>query len=122
MFLEDRRMQSDELFALHITWTCYGTRLPGDARGYVSNTLLAPRGYLPKVNTPGSPVTANDPITHEYAKSLQKWDTVYLNTEFAKVAAEALIAAAAKRGWRLVRGAIMADHIHVVIMGCPSVG
>jgi REP element-mobilizing transposase RayT len=38
------------------------------------------------------------------------------------VAAESLVKAAAKRGWRIVRGALMANHIHVVIMDCPPDG
>jgi hypothetical protein len=36
----EKNMSADEPFALHITWTCYGTWLPGDQRGHVSNVLL----------------------------------------------------------------------------------
>src|SRR6516225_1923021 len=58
-------MHQDRPFALHITWTCYTTWLPGDRRGYVSNTLLPEGGSLPRQNMPGTPVTADDPLTRE---------------------------------------------------------
>jgi REP element-mobilizing transposase RayT len=112
----------DKPFALHITWTCYGTWLPGDRRGYVSNTLLPPGGFLPKQNVPGTPCTADDPYTQSRARALQKDTTAQLTTELAEVAARALVAAAAKREWRIVRGALMANHVHVVVMNCPADG
>jgi hypothetical protein len=40
-------------FALLLTWTCYGTWLPGDARGYVSNTRSNHGGFEPLQNAPG---------------------------------------------------------------------
>jgi REP element-mobilizing transposase RayT len=115
-------MTYDELFALHITWTCYGTWLPGDDRGYVSNTLLPKRGYLPKQNLPGTPVLANNPYARSRAIAAQKWPTVFLTADQAVVVAESLVAAAGKRGWRIARGAVMANHVHVVVLDCPDDG
>ena len=85
---------SDPPFALHITWTCYGTWLPGDERGYVSNALLPSGGFRSKENTPGTPYTADDPYTRGRARALQKDSTVFLTRELARVAAEALVEAA----------------------------
>jgi REP element-mobilizing transposase RayT len=115
-------MEFDESFALHITWTCYGTRLPGDARGYVSNTLLPNRGFEPKQNIPGTPCTADDARTHANAARLQKWETARLSQAQALVVAKSLVAAAQKRGWAIARASVMADHVHVVVMGCPDNG
>jgi REP element-mobilizing transposase RayT len=112
----------DDAFALHITWTTYGSRLPGDERGHVSNTLVPGEGYRPKENTPGTPVAAGDAITQQRARELQKWPTVYLTQSEALTAARALVEAARRRGWRIVRAAIMTDHAHVVIMDCPDDG
>ena len=106
----------DRPFALHITWTCYGTWLPGDERGYVSNTLRPGGGFRPKENTPGAPYTADDPYTRERARALQTGTTVVLTEELALVAAKALVEAAARRAWRIVRGALMANHVHMVVL------
>ena len=35
---------TDKPFALHITWTCYGTWLPGDARGWVEDVQFTDGG------------------------------------------------------------------------------
>jgi REP element-mobilizing transposase RayT len=112
----------DKPFALHITWTCYGTWLPGDRRGYVSNTLLPEGGFDPRHNTPGTPCTADDAYTRDRARALQKRATVLLSPEQALVVAEALVDAAHARGWRIVRGAVMANHVHVLVMDCPDDG
>jgi REP element-mobilizing transposase RayT len=115
-------MISDRPFALHITWTCYGTWLPGDPRGHVSNVLLPERGFCPKENVPGTPYSRGDKFTHQRARALQKEPTVYLTAEQALVVAVSLNQAAQARSWRILRGAIMANHIHVVLMDCPNDG
>jgi len=109
-------------FAIHITWTCYGTWLPGDERGHVSSTLLPTGGFVPKENTPGTAYAAGDPYTKQRARFLQKDPTVWLNTEQALVAAGALVQAARKRNWRILRGALMSNHVHLLVMDCPDDG
>jgi REP element-mobilizing transposase RayT len=112
----------DEPFALHISWTCYGTWLPGDARGYVSDTLIPGGGFEPKQNVPGTPCTADDPFTRSRAQQLQKSPAVRLTRAQARAVAEALVSAAAKRGWFILRAAVMANHAHVVVTRCPDDG
>ncbi|MBL8798114.1 MAG: hypothetical protein JNM56_29725 [Planctomycetia bacterium] len=109
-------------FALHISWTCYGNWLPGDERGYVSNTLLPERGFDPKRNLPGTPYTADDAYTRDRARRLQKQPTARLSRDQARCVAAALVEAAQRRGWRIVRAAVMANHVHVVVMDCPDDG
>ncbi|HEV8062307.1 MAG TPA: transposase [Gemmataceae bacterium] len=111
-----------EAFALHITWTCYGTWLPGDPRGYVSNTLLPRRGFSGKENVPGTAYTANDLKTFGHARSIQKSPTRLLTLEQACIAAQALMEAAQKRQWHILRGALMANHVHIVVTNCPADG
>jgi hypothetical protein len=53
-------------FALHITWTTYGTWLPGDERGYVANTLQDNELYLPRENVVGTPYTNG--VSHSAAR------------------------------------------------------
>jgi hypothetical protein len=115
-------MNRDDTFALLISWTCYGTWLPGDARGYVSNTLLPGGGFEPKQNVPHTPCAADDKVGHAKARQIQSQPTVRLSRSFARAAAEAMVAAAAERGWFISRAAIMANHAHIVITSCPDHG
>lgn len=115
-------MIDDAPFALFLTWTCYGTWLPGDERGHVSNTLLRNHGYVPKQNVPGTPYAKGDKYTHERAKSLQNWPSVYLNRPQALWAAESFVLTARKNKWRILRAAIMANHVHLVVVDCPDEG
>jgi REP element-mobilizing transposase RayT len=112
----------DRPFALHITWTCYGNWLPGDARGHVSNTLFPKGGHLTKQNTPGTPYSEGASYTHEHARSLQAYPTVLLNREQALYVANSLVKVAQSREWYILQAAIMANHIHVVIAHCPNDG
>ena len=113
---------SEKPFALHITWTCYGTWLPGDRRGHVSNTLGAVPGFIPKQNVPRTPYSAGDSYTRAQAHARQKDSTVLLTKEQALAAANALVDAAHRRGWIIVRAALMANHVHVLITDCPTDG
>lgn len=115
-------MASDEPFALFITWTTYGTWLPGDERGYVSNTLLPEGGVVVKENRTGVVPQRDDEYTREHAKALQNWDSVWLSRDEAFTAARSLASASAKRKWHVRRAAIMSNHIHVVVTDCPDDG
>jgi hypothetical protein len=109
-------------FALHITWTTYGTWLPGDQRGYVSNTLQENRRYARRENRVGRPYAKDSAITRQRAAALQKYPTAFLTPQLALVVAQELVKAATKRHWHIARAAIMAAHAHVVIMKCPADG
>jgi REP element-mobilizing transposase RayT len=112
----------DENFALLITWTCYGTWLPGDRRGYVSNTRRSDGTYEREHNIPGTPITADHALTRERADANQKHATATLDRERAIVAADAIVDACAARHWHVVRAALMWNHVHVIVMQCPDNG
>jgi REP element-mobilizing transposase RayT len=109
-------------FAIHITWTCYGTWLPGDSRGHVSNTLLPDGGFEPKMNVPGTPCAEGNAFTHDRARAAQKYPTVWLTPVEARCVAGTLVGACQKRGWRILQAAVMCNHVHVVITDCPDDG
>jgi REP element-mobilizing transposase RayT len=111
-----------DVFAIHITWTCYGTWLPGDPRGYVSNTLGAGSRYRPKQNIAGTEFTKDDRRTYEMAKWSQKGETVFLKSAQAETVCHSLVKAASERHWRILRASVMRNHVHIVIMDCPSDG
>ena len=108
-------------FALHITWTTYGSWLPGDERGSVSNRLKPEGGFDRKQNTPGAPLMS-DEFTRESARRNQTNPTVLLTREQAGWVAEELVAVATKEGWRILRAAVMYNHTHVVVIDCPDNG
>lgn len=115
-------MNTERPFALHITWTCYAMWLPGDRRGYVSNTLLPAGDHVPKQNTPGTPYLADDPLTRRAARTVQKGSTVGLSAAEALCVVRSLVDAAQARSWRILRAAVMSNHVHVVITDCPDDG
>ena len=114
-------MPSDRAFALLETWTCYGQWLPGDSRGYVSNTLTE-EGYRAKRNVRGTKFDRDDPATLRRAQALQKHPTIWLTEELANATAEALLAATVNREWIILRAAVMSNHVHAVVANCPDNG
>ncbi|HUT12024.1 MAG TPA: hypothetical protein VMY42_16100 [Thermoguttaceae bacterium] len=115
-------MNSEQPFALLITWTCYGTWLPGDPRGHVSDTLQPGGSRLPKRNTPGTPYATGDEYTLLEAQQRQKWPMVHLTRDQAQAVVERMVEAAEERHWRILRAAVMCHHVHVVVTDCPDDG
>ena len=109
-------------FALLVTWTYYGTWLPGDRRGYVSNTRRPSGGFDRKVNTPGVEYTRDNPTTRRLTLATQARPTVLLTVHLAGVAADALAQAVVARGWHIRRAAVMSNHVHVLLNACPDDG
>lgn len=96
---------NNEFFALHITWTCYGTWLPRDPRGHVSNQLTKANVYLLKQNIPGTPPASGDAWTWKNARSHQKGESVLLTANLAEVVCHSMVRAAKLRDWRILRAA-----------------
>ena len=115
-------MSQERPFALHLTWTTYGTWLPGDTRGYVSNTLGEAGKWTARSNRTGTEYAADDPHTEAYANAARKHETVWLNAAQAFLVAQSIVAAAGVRRWRIVRGAIMSNHLHLLMQDCPHNG
>jgi len=108
-------------FALFITWTTYGTWLPGDRRGYVSNTLRS-EGVERKRNQPGTEYAADHEFTRRRAGEIQKYPPVRLSRSHALAAASALADTSRDRGWQVMRGAVMANHVHLLLRDVPDDG
>src|SRR5437899_1237064 len=101
-----------------LTWTTYGSWLPGDRRGFVSEVRDESGGKLLH-NTPGTPCDVDLPSLQAYAASIMTEEAVLLEMAHAEAVAEQLRETAAHRGWRLLALAVMANHIHVVV-GAPG--
>ena len=112
----------DDFLGLLETWTTYGTWLPGDERGHVSDLVDDLGKRQAGETTPGLPYMPADSATRERAIKLLKHPPVYLDRKMARVVAEELVKAARKRGWRILCAALMPNHVHVVVTDCPNDG
>jgi hypothetical protein len=101
-----------------LTWTTYGTWLPGDRRGFVSNVRDGP-GPEVRHNIPGTPCDADDERVRRRALDNLVGDPVWLTPEQAEIVVEQFRQTAAYRGWSLLAVAVVANHVHLVV-GVPG--
>lgn len=97
-----------------LTWTTYGTWLPGDARGFVS-PIQDESGQRVIHNVHDTPYDADMPRLRAYAQRVQKQPTVWLSAEQAEVVRKQLLETAQIRHWHLHAFAIMSNHVHLVV-------
>jgi REP element-mobilizing transposase RayT len=102
-----------------LTWTTYGTWLPGDARGFVSPVWDHESERLVIHNELGTDYDRDLPILKASAEKLLKCDPIHLTREQATAVATQLAETATYRGWRLFAYAIMWNHVHVCL-GVPG--
>lgn len=98
-----------------LTWTCYGNWLPGDARGFV--------GYHPTEhgdrethNQPGTDYDQDVRWLRDYSRFVQKGEAVRLTAEQAAELLDQFRETAAHRKWTLPAAAVMANHVHLVVL------
>ncbi len=101
-----------------LTWTTYGTWLPGDGRGFVSE-VRDEHGEKVLHNAPATPCDSDLPPLQAYAAAIMTEDAVLLERAPAEALAEQLRETAGHRGWRLLALAVMANHVHVLV-GVPG--
>ena len=109
-------MQCDRYWFL--TWTTYGTWLPGDRRGFVSD-IKAGDGTTVRHNIPGTEYDANMPSLEAHAGSRLKADPVRVSKIQAELLLNQFLETADVRQWTLLAAAIMANHCHLVA-GVPG--
>jgi REP element-mobilizing transposase RayT len=101
-----------------LSWTTYGTWLPGDGRGFVSE-VRDDAGEKVLHNLPGTPCDEDVPPLQAYAAAIMTGDAVRLDIAQAQAVADQLRETATHRGWQLLALAVMANHVHVVV-GVPG--
>ena len=94
----------------HLTWTCYGQWLRGDARGYVDRDH----------HTPGEPYPEGDLRVYNADANRMSEEACWLSDAQRVLAEEAIGEACDFRGWRLWAVNVQPDHAHVVV-GTPEV-
>jgi REP element-mobilizing transposase RayT len=100
-----------------LTWTTYGTWLPGDARGSVTRVRegAAPDGPRIEHDKLETPYMKNLPGLVRASRVGMKGDPMRLSLEQAAIAAHDFSATARYRGWGLLAGSVMANHAHLVV-------
>jgi REP element-mobilizing transposase RayT len=101
-----------------LTWTTYGTWLPGDPRGNVTTVKDGP-GPRHRHNLPGTAFDGDIPGLRGWAEKHLRGEPVFLNQEQAEQVMKQSHETTSYRGWQLVAAAIMRNHIHVEV-GVPG--
>jgi REP element-mobilizing transposase RayT len=101
-----------------LTWTTYGTWLPGDPRGSVASVRTKP-GPRREHDQPGTPFEPEMPGLHAASERRMKGPPVLLSAEQAEVLLAQFRQTAEYRQWVLLGVAIMANHVHLVV-GLPE--
>jgi REP element-mobilizing transposase RayT len=97
-----------------ITWTCYGTWLPGARQGFVSH-VRDEQGNLAIHNIPGTPFDADMPALEAHARPQMKGPAVSLDQAAAKAMIAQYQETCRIKGWELQAASVMFNHTHVVV-------
>jgi REP element-mobilizing transposase RayT len=97
-----------------LTWTTYGSWLPGDPRGFVS-PVPDPRGGWTIHNAPGTAYDRERPALEERARSRLKGPEVVFDEARARVVVGAINEAVASHGLKVPAASVMRTHVHVVV-------
>jgi REP element-mobilizing transposase RayT len=101
-----------------LTSTTYGTWLPGDPRGFVSNVADGPGPYV-RHNIPGTPYDKDMRGLVRVARENLKCPPIYFKLGHAEVIFERFTETARIRRWLLCAVGIMCNHVHIVV-GVPG--
>ena len=97
-----------------ITWTTYGSWLPGDPRGFVSAVRDAD-GHRVIHNVYGTEYDRNVPKLARFAVRRLRGRPIRLTQPQAEIVLHQMHQTIAYRGWQLHAAAVMATHVHVVV-------
>jgi REP element-mobilizing transposase RayT len=103
-----------------LTWTTYGTWLPGDKRGSVTRVRQI-RGPRQMHNAPGTPYDGPLPELKAAAQTALKGSPIYLTRTQAERITAQFRETATHRGWRLLAAAVMRSHVHLVVVAKEGV-
>jgi REP element-mobilizing transposase RayT len=103
-----------------LTFTTYGTWLPGDPRGFVGRVHdqrsddfnTTSRREHDQINTP---YDADLSGLYKASQALMKGDPVWLTKEQATMIGDQFVATAEYRKWILPAFAVMPNHVHLVV-------
>jgi REP element-mobilizing transposase RayT len=113
-----------------LTWTTYGTWLPGDERGFVGNVVeeatndtiqtadvvrAADASRRVTHNIPDTPYDRSMPGLRHYVLQQMRGEPVWIDSPQAELFLEEARRVAEFRNWPLLAIAVMANHAHLVV-------
>ena len=98
-----------EPLAYFLTWTTYGTWLPGDSRGWVNR-----HGKRDAI------VEAPCPALESHARGLMKDPPVVLDLKMREAADTGMRQACREFGWTIHALDVRSNHVHVVVTACDA--
>lgn len=104
-----------------LTWTTYGTWLPGDARGFVGPVPDGAGGTVVR-NTPGTPDDHDMPDLERRARERLAGDPAWLAPSDARVREASFRETADRYHVRILAGAILGNRVHPVARRADRVG
>ncbi len=103
-------MTTNEPLAYFLTWRTYGTWLPGDKRGWVTD----------QTNVFGQPMHRADHRRMAEAEGLLDGPPVVLDDSQRRVVDAAIRQACSARGWKMGALNVRTNHVHVVVGSSDS--
>ena len=97
-----------------LTWTTYGSWLPGDQRGFVGEAVDEDGQRRPH-NEPHSPSAMPSAALAQFSREQLVGPPILLNVSQADALLEQFLETTAYRRWLLVAVGIMRTHLHTVI-------
>ena len=88
-----------------LTFNCYGTRIPGDERGWYDRARVNHRGGYQNPS-PG--------LAH-YARKIMPQEPYRLDVPRARIVLDAICEVCQCRGWDLVASHVRTTHVHVIV-------
>jgi hypothetical protein len=88
-----------------LTFNCYGSRLPGDERGWVERARGEQRGGYHEPN----------PSLNRYCRSAMKQEPYLLDLPKANIVLEAIREVCRFRDWDLITAHVRTTHAHVIV-------
>ncbi len=95
------------LLAYFLTFTSYGTHLPGSKKGWVAG----------KQRLPGSPLRAGNTLHESYWSSRLNEAPWILDTDTREVVLQSMVSVCAHRNWIIYAIHVRGTHVHAVIGG-----
>jgi REP element-mobilizing transposase RayT len=102
-----------------LTTTTYGSWLPGDARGFVSNVRADGHGPEVRHNRVGEDYDRDMPWLQTHARASCQGEIIRLDYSHADILLRQFQETCGHRKWRMLATAIMRTHVHVVL-GVPG--
>ncbi len=95
----------NNILAYFLTWTTYGTWLPGDERNWVDRHHLS---TTPAIQPP-------NPQLQAYARTMLKEEPVILSHTMRNTVRDALLGCCKNYSWHIHALAVCSNHIHIVL-------